>query len=185
MNTYASASRALRVFFMTQGDRVMRRYAARFSLLACALMLFGAGAAVADPSVRPFKGTVVGEATFPSAEFCVPIPVQTVSTAAGTFSHLGRTTMSSRHCAPPADEITGGETTLVAANGDQLFITYGGVLTFDPEVIEFNGEFQIVGGTGRFDGATGGGAMTGFIVFEGILDPAWPGTWIFEGTIRY
>ena len=150
----------------------------------------------ADSSSRPFKGSVTGEVTFPfvGEGICPATDVflgglRTDSEATGTVSHLGRTTMTSSHCTPLFETIAGGEMTLVAANGDEVIIHYWGSAPFPiPGVTEFidvDLDFVIVGGTGRFEGATGGGEMQARAVFEGFMDPAWPASWHWDGTIGY
>jgi hypothetical protein len=138
---------------------------------------------------RPFKGSVTGEATFVPGTNCPNFGgLRTDSAATGTASHLGRVSMTGQHCTPPpGQEITGGEMTLVAANGDELYFEYsatGGPLPMPGEVIVIDTDFEITGGTGRFEGAQGGGDMTAYVVFA-PLEPAWPGTWVWEGTIGY
>lgn len=150
----------------------------------------------ADSSSRPFTGSVAGSITFPyvGAEICPATDVflgglRTDSRATGEVSHLGRTEMTSHHCTPRFETIAGGEMTLVAANGDEVWIHYWGTAPFPipgvTEVIHVDLDFVIVGGTGRFVGATGGGDMTARAVFEGFMDPEWPGSWSFHGEIGY
>ena len=175
----------------------MRRRPIKALLVLAASMLLVLAFAVpanADPGSRPFRGSVSGEASFVpvSLTMCPAGGVffgglQTVSSASGMVSHLGRTAMASRHCTPSGDAITGGSMTLTAANGDQVDITYTGVAPFPipgvTEVIIVHIDFQIVGGSGRFDGATGGGEMTAYVVFQGFADPSWPARWVWSGTI--
>ena len=56
-----------------------------------------------------------------------------------------------------------GEVTWAAANGDEVFITYAGqfVLIETSDVRENVETFEVVGGTGRFEGATGAGSVGG------------------------
>jgi hypothetical protein len=64
-----------------------------------------------------------------------------------------------------------------AANGDQLFGSYAGYAIPTEKGVEFWGDFQISGGSGRFDGATAtgtywgecGGAGEGILHFDGML----------------
>lgn len=150
----------------------------------------------ADSSSRPFKGSMTGEVTFSMVglEVCPATDVflgglSSDSTASGTVSHLGRSTMESSHCTPAFETIEGGEMTLVAANGDAVFIHYSGFAPFPipgvTEFIEVDVDFEIVGGTGRFAGATGGGDMWARVAFEGFDDPAWAASWHWDGTIGY
>lgn len=43
----------------------------------------------------------------------------------------------------------------------------------------------IVGGTGRFMGATGTVEMIGHVTFEGFQDPSWPISFVWTGSISY
>jgi hypothetical protein len=134
--------------------------------------------------VRPFKGRVNGETSFPFTALC-STQQETVTTATGVVAHLGRTKLTSRHCTQAGPVITGGHMTLVAANGDQVFLVYDGLAEPPGGVFEIHGRYEIVGGTGRFSGATGSGTHTEIVVFQGFEDPSWPITVIFEGTIGY
>lgn len=165
---------------------------ARFFVLVGALLLMGVpGSVDADSSSRPFDGTLRGEVTFPFVGDECPASdvflggLRTDSEASGVVTHLGRTTMTSQHCTPAGAAIEGGEMTLVAANGDMVYLEYTG--TAPPPgpdgVIVVAVDFDIVGGTGRFDGATGGGQMTAYVVFAGFETPAWPATWVWEGAV--
>ena len=71
---------------------------------------------------------------------------------------------------------------MTAANGDQLFLTMTGH-GIDP--LHGFGAFTIVGGTGRFAGASGSyEQLVTFGAEPGTL-PATPYTEVFEGTITY
>ena len=157
--------------------------------MAAALLLTAVPAAGAKPDTRPFKGSMSGSITFEVDPSCDNNPwfMRTDSHATGNVSHLGRTTMTGSHCTPAAAAIESGEMTLVAANGDRVFIEYGGT-AFPPNedgIVIADVSFAIVGGEGRFEGAGGGGDMTGFIVFEGLDDPEWVASWVWNGTIGY
>jgi hypothetical protein len=76
----------------------------------------------------------------------------------GQFTHLGRTTVSATSCLSPDSLLNvEGEGVLTAANGDMVFITFENttVPTGDPDIVEVEGTQSIVGGTGRFEGASG------------------------------
>lgn len=83
--------------------------------------------------------------------------------ATGTTSHLGRTTShfdgTLTRTGPETLDLA-GSVTVVAANGDKLYGTLSGSATVEaagnsgPVVVTFTG------GTGRFEGATGGYAGT-------------------------
>lgn len=76
-------------------------------------------------------------------------------TGAGTATHLGQwTVVGSVHYTPDNGVIrSSGDATITAANGDKLQVQIEGIL--DPVASEDHGVFRFVGGTGRFEGATG------------------------------
>jgi hypothetical protein len=169
-------------------------------LTMCFAVVLGVGTpAVADSDARPFKGSVSGEVAFVpvDAELCPQSELlfgslKSSAAGTGTITHLGKTRMTAEHCTPAGDLITGGEMTLVAANGDVVYLEYAGMIPFPgPEVqigdvFSGNLEFTIVGGTGRFDDAAGEGTITAYVTFGGLGSPVWPGaTWTYEGTIAY
>jgi hypothetical protein len=52
-------------------------------------------------------------------------------------------------------------------------------------VIIVDVEFEIDGGTGRFDGAEGRGEMIAYVEFPGIEVPVWSASWEWEGFIKH
>jgi len=168
-----------------------------FSALAVvaliALAVFASAALSADGGTdRPFTGTLAGSATFPEDSTCPFTGWRTWSEGSGTASHLGLVSMSSNHCVVPIDGLPigmQGEMTLVAANGDEVHMTYTGTcgpFPFPPvgETITCNSENVIVGGTGRFANATGEAHVTALVTFAGGV-PVWPITWTWDGTLSY
>lgn len=160
--------------------------------LLAAFAGFAVTAATADTArtARPFTGTLVGSATFPEDPSCPLTGRRTWSEASGTASHLGLVTLVSNHCTPPANEITGGQMTLVAANGDELHMTYSGTCTAPPfppvgEVLTCSTDNVIVGGTGRFADATGEAQVTAYVTNAGFGAPEWPITFTWVGTLGY
>lgn len=164
----------------------------------CAVALLGLAAPAGAAQLRPFSGTVRGTSTFPSVSTSVcpaggPYVggVQTVSLAQGVATHLGRTTLSAKHCTPTG-AITGGKETLTAANGDQIFADYGGPCVFNPATavvgvtpVVCQTPFVITGGTGRFAHASGHADMQAVLTFMGMGPQPWPGTWTWHGVISY
>lgn len=163
--------------------------------LAAALLLSIALAvpASADPGARPFKGSASGEVVYTpvSAAVCPEGGgnwgmLATVSSATGTASHLGRTAMSASHCTPSGETFGPGTMTMTSASGDEVFIDYTGSAPFPgpgTTVIKVHIDFTVVGGTGRFKGATGGGEMSAYITFMGFDNPVWPARWVWDGQV--
>jgi hypothetical protein len=92
---------------------------------------------------------------------CSGLRVDIVSEGQGTY--VGLHTSIQHHCInPPSLAFTDGEFTITAADGDQLSGTYFGELVpIAPPIFAINGNFTFTGGTGRFEGATGGGTASG------------------------
>jgi hypothetical protein len=99
----------------------------------------------------PFSGT------FTAADQGVVVPPNLLveGTGEGTATHLGRFTMT--YAAVAGLATATGTFDFVAANGDQLHTTFAGVAAVspDPTVVSFTEVLTIVGGSGRFAGATG------------------------------
>jgi hypothetical protein len=85
------------------------------------------------------------------------------------MTHLGRVTGEHSQCIDPTGQVqnplaySDGRVTFTSASGDQLFATFEGTLipTDVPGFFAAANPFEIVGGTGRFEGASGGGQVTG------------------------
>jgi hypothetical protein len=83
-------------------------------------------------------------------------PTGAIATGSGTATHLGRWTVSGNVTYTPDSYgvlHSGGDATLTAANGDKLQFKIDGIL--DTNTFVDQGVFHFVGGTGRFEGATG------------------------------
>jgi hypothetical protein len=131
------------------------------SLLALAIVAPGAAVAKPGGADRPWKGKGSGTTTFNVAT--TPFPGSTDGSA--RLSHLGRTSYSSNFAVTLSGgflstfTITGTQT-LVAANGDMLFLSFTGAGTFTGvfgpgQTSETMLIYTVTGGTGRFDDATG------------------------------
>lgn len=168
--------------------RTIRSVGAVVALLAVVGLSPAAGASGSGQE-GPFKGVVSGEVEFLPATDCLTWGLATTMTdVPGVGSHLGRMTMSSRHCSPAGDDFGPGTMTFTAANGDEILATYTGTAPFPgpgAEVIEGTSHATIVGGTGRFEGAEGHVDMTITLQFQGFDDMSWPGTWVWTGMISY
>jgi hypothetical protein len=87
-------------------------------------------------------------------------------TGSGTATHLGQWTVAGNvQYTPDQNGVlhSSGDATLTAADGDKLFIQIDGLL--DPVAAIDQGAFHIVGGTGKFQGASG---ETNFVV---VINP--------------
>lgn len=87
--------------------------------------------------------------------------------------HLGLTTFVVTHCSETTGPTTGvfghGTNTLTAANGDTLVLSHWGTfqLTMGPTgpvSSDVDLPWTVVGGTGRFEGATGSGDGAGYSI---------------------
>ena len=79
-----------------------------------------------------------------------------IPTGSGTATHLGQWTVTGNvKYTPDSDGVlhSSGEATLTAANGDKLLFQIDGIL--NPVAAVDQGVFRFVGGTGRFEGASG------------------------------
>ncbi|HXC70673.1 MAG TPA: hypothetical protein VN644_11885 [Pyrinomonadaceae bacterium] len=103
---------------------------------------------------RPFALSGTGVATLVtdgSGHLIGAIP-----TGSGTATYLGQWTVAGTvHYIPDSDGVlhSSGDATITAANGDKLQVSIDGIL--DPVAAVDQGIFHFVGGTGRFEGATG------------------------------
>ena len=126
---------------------------------------------------RPYKGDFDFAVTYEG--FLSPTEVQIQASVVGNETHLGRFTGEVTYY---DDLVTGafyGNITKIAANGDLLFDDLTG--QFAPDFSSSTGSFVIVGGTGRFLHATGGGNFSSyFLNSAGTL-----GHVTFDGTISY
>ncbi len=165
-------------------------------IVAVLILVLAATAVVSsaeNPKPRPFKGNFAGEASFPASDACFDVtgvPYQTLTATEGKMTHLGRTTLSTAHCSTvDGSAAVGGEATFTAANGDQVWAAYTAVTVEWPVpplmLIVQESEFTIVGGTGRFEGASGRLLGLVYVTFEGFDDPSWPIELVFAGTIAY
>jgi hypothetical protein len=165
--------------------------------VAAALCLtFAAPAAAKDPD-RPFGGWTVGADYEGDVTLCPPgALIRYGSSGTGEFLHLGRVRVETIQCTW-LDVETGtgwfdfGTITLTAANGDTLILAQEGTFQLSPwgspppwsSDVDVT-DWVVVGGTGRFDGATGSGHGSGH------SDGVGPGfssttTVSFSGSIAY
>lgn len=132
------------------------------------------GPAVAEPGVCvPFK--VNGSAG--SVEIAggpPPAPLEITLSAGGHATHLGQYSSSAIFVVTfpsPTVAVFDGGGTFTAANGDEVRFEYSGDF-FPGSPAGGFGDYQIVGGTGRFEGATGIGVFSsegGSTTFDGDI----------------
>ena len=120
-------------------------------------------ATVTSQHFEPGKGRVLGTYTM---------------TREGTGTHIGKFTMADVTTLTLTNDGIWfeGSGTIVAADGDEIDLDSWG-WTWAPG--DAAGSFEITGGTGRFEGATGSGTLTATMGEDGIQ------TIELEGTIDY
>jgi hypothetical protein len=97
----------------------------------------------------------------------------------GQATQLGRFAVTAYVAVTLATGIAHGVSMLTAANGDQLFLIMSG---HGIDATHGHGTFTVVGGTGRFQGATG--YYEQIITFPtGRVPPVFPYTDVLVGTI--
>ena len=154
--------------------------------LVCSLILAMA-VAVTAAAPGPQKGKTVPRDISGVMDGRFTFGATTTGDVEGTLSHLGLSQMYTEHAIDyETFEISGGEFTIVAANGDQIVGTYtaSGILAGDWSHMDGTAHFTVTGGTGRFAGASGM-FTAGFLeVFDDGYVSAGV-TWNLVGTVRY
>ncbi len=159
-------------------------------LVALALLLTAAAPVAAKGDhERPFKGTAQGYGMVQEDLSCPPVDLRSVFTTTGRATHMGKLQLDFYNCTPPGSTVTGIEMTFVAANGDKVFADYAAAglppVGPDPMLLEITYEFEITGGTGRFEGASGGGLIMADIEWPGFETNYWPTELTIKGAIAY
>ena len=130
-------------------------------------------------TARPITGTCV--VTFGAPPFPLPPILHQVDTGTCQLSHLGLTDFYGEQDINFAAGTQSGWRTLTAANGDELHSTHVGTSQpAGPGLVSFVAQMTIVGGTGRFAGASG--SMRGVGLANLITRTS---TVSLEGTISY
>ena len=167
-------------------NRTLRR--SLIVLTAVGLLLLGASSAFARDHGVPFKANYSGASAFTSQ-------TTTGFAGSGNASHMGNVSATGQAqilCFPPdatsqscvgSAGCPGGvpninTQTLAAANGDTLTIQSNDVACpTGPNQYRGAGQWTVVGGTGRFRGATGNGSFAGHSDFgAGTFDISLNGT---------
>ncbi|HJT28358.1 MAG TPA: hypothetical protein VJ784_13185, partial [Pyrinomonadaceae bacterium] len=131
----------------------MKRFTKIHALMLMIFMFAGTTIPVSAVE-RPFALSGTGVATLITDESGAPIGA--IPTGSGTATHLGQWTVSG-NVKYTRDENgmfhSSGEASLIASNGDRLNFQIEGIL--DTTAFVDQGVFRFVGGTGRFENATG------------------------------
>jgi hypothetical protein len=134
----------------------------KFFTVAVAFVL-ALGTVSANQQVRPFEVSIAGNAN-PVPDAGDPCVLLNTETGIIHGTHIGVGTWNSfetvNFCTN--DDGSGaveGEFTLSAANGDQIFGSYTTVVLVGDGTIAASGTYEITGGTGRFENATGSGTI--------------------------
>ena len=130
----------------------MRKSVVFLVVLGLVFVAFSATAS-AGAKARPFQGCVIGTATFTPGSATDPSPtgVWARPYGVGDVSHLGASVMTGKH--PAALTFEDGDMTLVAANGDKVFMEYSGggpAPEYMGQVYDIWIKFTIVGGHRSF-----------------------------------
>ena len=130
----------------------MKRFMKTRTLMLVTFLLLGTIPASAIERPFALKGTGVATLIIDENGHLVGA----TPTGSGTATHLGQWTVSGNvKYTPDSNGVlhSSGEATLTAANGDKLLFQIDGIL--DPVAAVDQGVFHFVGGTGRFEGASG------------------------------
>ena len=123
--------------------------------LSVTVLLLGAAAALEAGEAVPFKATWSG-ATVSAEPTDDPDVVFVTTAGTGRGTHLGKFTMVSPHLSHLLTFEVEGMHIFTAANGDELIGEFSGQFTPTPDgFLVASLPSTIVGGTGRFEGATG------------------------------
>lgn len=146
---------------------------------------------------RSLNGTLTGLGQTYSIDYSgwPTLILHAAATGNGTFTHLGLSVGTATYDVSwqvPGISQSGtivGDMTLTAANSDELFLdvslTYTASSQSYPTILNTTGSYTITGGTGRFEGATGTGTITGTQLLASATEEAHVTTLTFAGTVVY
>lgn len=167
----------------------MKKMLGALALVAALCLAVAAPVSAADP-VRPFAGRDrVADTLLPPTDCPAGAAWRYAGTGTGLFLHLGLTAVSVTHCtfvdmASGTGTFGPGTITLTAANEDELHLVHQGTfsLTMTPDGLTstFDMTWVVVGGTGRFAGATGSGTTNGWALLSTGITTA-----SYQGEIAY
>ena len=141
-------------------------------LLVAMLALGGVSSPALADAPRPYKGNLKSTTltVTPTPEGLLLF--ETAVSGRGTM--MGKFTGTASYFVNPLDGSFTGVLTKVAANGDKIHESFVG--QFNADFTESSGEFWIDGGTGRFQGADGGGLFTGKVTGPTTIEIKYAGT---------
>lgn len=142
-----------------KGDKTWKRWPLLLALGALGVICFSIPVRAGDQV--PFKGTFN-----PIVLSVTPLDATHIQFEANVIvlaTHLGRASGPGVFILDLATMSYAGTATWVAANGDALYSMFAGqfIPTDTPGFFDNVETFEIVGGTGRFEGATGAGIAAG------------------------
>ena len=136
----------------------MKRYSSAAGLALAIVAILGLTGPVAAGEQVPFKGSYEGDVSVTPAPPSLSVLVE----ATGNATELGLFTLDIPHLVNPTDHTASGFYEFTAANGDTVIAKFTGIATPTdvPGVLYIEETATIIGGTGRFAGATGSFSMT-------------------------
>ncbi len=141
-----------------------------------------------NPEVeKPFKAVIDFEIALPDDQECNDEAETRLGfVLSGNASHIGSLSGSFFHCVNLVMPFSAGQGlgTLVAANGDIVYIEYNLDIVIDFETWQstITGPYSVSGGTGRFVNASGTGEISGS---QDLTLPNVPGNAQIQGSIIY
>jgi hypothetical protein len=160
-------------------EQTMQRRYSVISLLGTVLAVLALTGSVTAGQQVPFKAQGSGVVTITGPGPSPPYLTWSVIGERYVGTHLGRYTPAGGGLLNAATGAWTGDFTWTAANGDKLFVTAVGQFL---DLFHWVGDYTIVGGTGRFHGATGSVTQTGEFALPAGSSPD-PYADVWEGTI--
>ena len=132
-----------------------------YSAMKLSLALLVAAAFARADETERIDGTASGTATgVPTAD---PAVFATTIVGTGCVSKLGKATMTASHLIDSNTLAFSSGSVVFAGRKDSIIGTYTGqfFLTLQPGIFTFSAPMLITGGTGKFEGCSGSGLITG------------------------
>jgi hypothetical protein len=141
----------------------------------------------AAPTDAPFQATISFSEQVATTGSLTPCFLVGTISGRGVATMLGPVTLASTDCINPlaptftSYAFSSSQVVLTALTGDQVWATYGGILSSKGVII---GTYVIYGGTGRFANASGSGILQGFETID-LATGAGTGQIHLKGTLSY